>query len=296
MRGVPRHSQQRFRPRRPRAALAAILLTALACVGALLFRMPIVARYWAWRVAHASSSAERDAYLGALVNAGQAARWGISALLTSDDPQVRQYGVVILHHSKMPWARERLHRHLTDPDPDVRQLAALGLAARGDETILPTLRRLYQTGDDAAARTACIALEHLGTLEAVAVLNELAGEPADVAHRAALVDALAGLDEPACVPGLLLLLSDHRWCQSPPRAVEMAQRALAGAQAQGATSLPATIADAELAGSTIAERAAVALGRITGLAIPFSSAGTDEDHAAAQRQWVAWLQAWERRE
>ncbi len=256
----------------------------MLCLTALLFRAPLLARYWAWRVAHTSSLTERAAYVGALCRAGAAAQWGAAALLANGDPEVRQYGIVLLQGLKTRWARGRLLDHMTDPDGDVRHLAAVGLALRGAAAVLPTLKRLYQGGDVPAARTACVALEYLGTSEAMRVLEE----PAAAERRAALVDALAGIGRAGCVPGLVRLLSDERVCDVSSPTEEAARRVWSGVQAEGyfagVASLPAT----RPGGQTIAERAAAALGRITGLHGANWAASSPEERAAAGQQWLEW--------
>lgn len=276
------------RSRRPWAAIIVIAITAAACLVALGFRTSIRSRYWAWCLARAANPTERSAHLSALCNAGDAGRWGTGALLRHEDAEVRQYGVLALHHVRSDWARERLLERLTDPDSSVQRLAAVGLAIHGDDGVIPELRRLYRTGDVSAASTACAALEYLATPAAIAAANELAAEPADAARRAALVDTLDAIGEPECVPALISLLSDHRVCDVPLRRDETARRVLSGLLAEGyplvSSSMPTTAASPR----TIAERAAAALARITGQDVPFASDATEEERSAAERQWADW--------
>ena len=201
---------------------------------------------------------------------------------------MRQYGVLVLHHVNTPWAREQLLNCLTDSDPAIQRLAAVGLAIRGDDAVVPTLKWLYQTGDSSAAATACLAFERLGTREAIAALNELATEPNDVTRRAALADALVGISAPECVPGLLHLLSDDRVCPTAARSEEMARRALGALQTAGYALEPASHPTTAVSSQTVAERAAAGLARITGLREPFSSAAPAEERAQAERAWSEW--------
>ncbi len=274
--------------RRAWGAYLAVIIAALFCLTALLFRAPLLARYWAWRVAHTSSVTERAAYIGALCRAGAAAQWGAAALLAHGDPDVRQYGIVLLQGLKTSWARERLLDHMTDPDANVRHLAAVGLALRGDAAVLPTLQRLYQGGDVPAARTACVALEYLGTSEAMRVLEELAAEPAEAERRAALVDALAGIARAGCVPGLVRLLSDERVCDVSSPTEEAGRRVWDGVQAEGYFAAVASLPASQPGGQTIAERAAAALGRITGLHGTNWASRSPAERAAAGQQWLEW--------
>ena len=135
-----------------------------------------------------------------------------------------------------------------------------------------------------------MALERLGTPAALTALDELTLQPADVVRRAALVDALTGLSQPACVPPLVRLLSDRRACDLPPRSEETVQRALGVLQASGypvqATSAPAS----EPRPQTIAERAAGALGKITGIQASFTPETPEANRTAAERAWLQWLE------
>lgn len=276
-----------------RPATCAVAATALACVCALVFRTALQSRYWAWRIEHTTDLEQQNLYVGALCSAGDAARWGIAALLASDDVEVRQYGVLVLHHVRTSWACQRLVEALKDSDTDIKRLAAVGLGIHADDTVVPALAALYRGGDDATAEAACIALEHLGTQRAVAAAQELASEPGSPARRAALIDTLAGIDAPECIPALLILLSDQRPCSRPARADEAARRVLGGLLAQGEV-LPVSLTPAtQPAATTLAERAAAALAQITGLRPPFSSdAPTAEQHGARQ----AWEDWWRRHE
>jgi HEAT repeat protein len=254
-----------------------------------LFRTPLRSRYWAWRLEQAATPSQRSVYLAALCNAGDRGRWGVSALLASADPELRSYGVLVLHHVRTDWARKRLLECLSDADPSVQRLAAAGLAIHGDDAVVPTLKQLYQAEDAESGRTACLALERLGTPAAIAALGELAVEPADAGRHAALVDALAGIGRMECGPALLGLLDDHRVCDLPPSREELPPRLTRELAAQGyrlgAGSQPAS----EPAGRTIAERAAAALAQITGLKPAFSSAAPEPQRAAARKRWADWL-------
>lgn len=265
-------------------------MTGGACLAALVFRAPLRARYWAWQVASTSDLTQRSLYLAALCNAGDAGRWGTHALLNSDDADTRQYGVLVLHHVRTPWARAALLERLRDADADVRRLAAVGLAMHGEESVIPALRALYRAKDATAATAACVALEYLGTPAAVAALDTLAAEPADVPHRAALVDTLAGIGARDCVPALLRLLDDHRPCDLPPRADALARRVLRGLQAEGDALAWSAPVGSQPVSQTIAERAAGALRRITGLTKTFSSTDDPEEQAKARRAWADWYE------
>jgi HEAT repeat protein len=271
-----------------RAAWIMVALTAAACLVALFFRTPLRSRYWAGRIAATTDPAERALYLTALCNAGEGAWWGITALLDSDRADVREYGMVVLQHVKSPRANQRLLAALHDTDDAVRELAALGLAIQGDNTIIPALTQLYARGDVRAAQSACLALARLGTQDAIAALSQWAAQPAEPTWRAALVDALEALGSPACVPPLIQLLSDHRACDVPPHGALPTRDVLAGVAAEGAVGAPPALTESQAAGQTIAERAAAALEHITGLHPPFSSTLPADQQAAAAAEWSSW--------
>lgn len=287
---MSKNSVQRASPVGRRLALVAIALTATACVLALVFRTPLRSRVWAYRIAHAATPAECAVYVGALCNAGDQGRWGTTDLLENPRPDIRQYGVLVLHHVKTEWARTRLLELLADPDLNVRRLAAVGLAIQGDDSVVPALKWFYQAGDDMSATAACLALERLGTPAATAALAELALEPANVDRCAALIDALEGIGTPACVPTLLQLLSDHRLCTAPTRSEETTQRALGALLSAGIPVTPSSQPTTGPQPGTIAERAAAALNRITRLDIPFSSGAPAEQRRAAEQRWAEWLE------
>jgi hypothetical protein len=291
---------------RLRPGTVAVLLTALACLAAIILRTPIRSRYWAWRITHDTTTPERATYLTLLCNAGDGGRWGTAVLLEHRDPEIRQLGLVVLHQLDTDWARPHLLRLLEDPDETVREMAALGLAIHADESVIPELKQMYLSSDQTVSGTACVALARIATPTAVAALTELAGEPVEVSCRAALVDALREIGTPACVPPLLELLEDHRTCDVPPRASRLAMEALRGLQSEAPQALPAWLptpqpGDAaasrpiaasgptlESQPSTIAERAALALRRVTGLNPPFSFDVTAEQREQAKQQWSAW--------
>ncbi len=269
--------------------LIAIALTLVGCASAILFRAPLRARWHAARLAAADTPAERAALLQALIAADDAARWGVSALLAASAAENRQYGVLVLHHLRSDWARERLLDALRDADPAVRRLAAVGLAIHGDERVVPALRTLYRDSEPGSAAAACLALARLGTPTAVAALTQLASEPADVIRRAAVIDALGEIGAAACVPPLLALLDDERHCDAPAPDEEMAARALAALHAEG-RALAASQPISAFRPRTVAERAAAALHRITRRGSPTAWMDLEASaRAECRAEWSEWL-------
>ncbi|MEW6253138.1 MAG: HEAT repeat domain-containing protein [Planctomycetota bacterium] len=295
--GVTRSSSAALRPRRKsRAARVAILLTAAACLAALFCRAPLRGRYWAWRLSRAASPAEQSIYVGALCNAGDAARWGVHALAADPRAEVRQFGVLVAQHRR-GWGRDLLLAALGDSDPGVRSLAAAGLALQRDAAVLPVLEQLYRGADEDAAVSACRALELLGTDDAVAALARLAAEPATPTRVAALIDALEGVGTPVCVSPLLQVLADERACTAPTRAERLlaelppeVRTRIAALAPQSAASIRSALAPpSSPRPATLAERAAAAVARITGIDRAFSADVPAPDRAAARREWSEWL-------
>lgn len=276
------------RPARSWPAIAVVVAVVGACTAALLFRSSVRSRYWAWRLARAADPAQRSVYLEALCRGGDQARWGIRALLGEADPQLRQYGVLALHHVRTPWARQRLLESVSDPDIAVRRLAAAGLAIHRDDSVIPMLKWFYQAGDEPSASTACLAFERLGSPAAIAALRELALEPAEVTRRAALVDALNAIGKPECVPALIQLLTDHRPCAVPAPVETPEPELISHLKAAGFQIPPTSQTASAPHPATIAERAATALAEITGLHPPFSSSAPADQRAAAAQQWSDW--------
>ena len=285
-------ARQRTKRRRPRASTLMVLVTALACLSAVLFRTPLRSRVWAARVITAHSAADRAAYLTLLCNAGDAGRWGTTVLLDHPEAEFRQFGVLVLHNVRSDWSRGRLLERLSDSDESIRELAALGLALHGEQSVIPHLQRIYESGATESAALACAALGRIATPQAVAALTQLATRPADPASRAALVDALAAIGTPACVPALLELLADDRAFAQPTREARLASELLANlspAQLAGIPAeIPASLPSATPTGRTIAERAAHALVRITGVDPGFSSEQPPTKRNQARQAWISW--------
>jgi len=254
------------------------------CAAALLFRTPLRTRYWAWRLAHAGSAAERCTYLAALCNAGPAARWAIRALMIDPQPEVRQYAVLVSQRLENDWARRNLLEAAKDTDAGVRRLAAAALALHGDDSVVPVLKWLYQAGDEISATTACMGLARLGSPAAVNTLNELSREPAETSRRSALADALVHVGKPECVPGLLRLLDDEREYSSTAPEVSLRGELATELEIAGyrLSTTPSTTSQGVV---TIAGRAAEGLQRITGLALPCESR---QERMSAAQQWRDW--------
>ena len=123
-----------------------IVITGAGCVAALFLRTPLRSHYWASRVIESPDAAERAVYLTALCNAGDAGRWGTSRLLNHASEDVRSAGVIVLQNVRTDWSARRLLEMLSDQSRHVRELATLGLAIQGDESVIPRLREMFSSG------------------------------------------------------------------------------------------------------------------------------------------------------
>jgi HEAT repeat protein len=282
-----------LRAGRSRVAAIAVIVTAVACATAIAFREPLRSSYWAWRLEQTRDAARRAEYLTLLVGAGERAEWGVRSLLASDQAEVRQFGVRVLQHVRAEWSRGLLLGCLADADERVREFAALGVALRGEESVIPWLKAMYASRGGECAAAACLALQRMGTAAALRALTELAMTPTDAERRAALVDALNDVGTAACVPGLLILLDDERIAQRPALEMRLAADALAALRLHASGSERGITADAGLAGEapggqTIAERAARALARITGIPADAKAPAGEKPLEAARQRWADW--------
>ena len=115
----------------------------------------------------------------ALIAAGESAVPALLALSREDDPEARWWALRILSEIKHPDVPPRLQEALHDPDPEVRQVAALGLRYQPTAEAVPDLIALLSGGDRLLASLAADALAAVGkdaTWPLIQVLRE--GTPA----------------------------------------------------------------------------------------------------------------------
>jgi len=101
-------------------------------------------------------------------------------------------------------------KHLTDPDSNVRAVAAFALALHGNPDQVPSLVPLAKDPDRAVRRNTAIALQRLHNPVAVAALMDMtdATKESEVSVRAEAADALGQYPEPRVLQRLVTCLDD----------------------------------------------------------------------------------------
>ena len=136
----------------------------------------------------------------ALVAAGEGAVPALLALSRADDAETRWWALRTLAEIPHPEVPPRLREALHDPDPAVRQVAALGLRHQPTADAVPDLIALLAGDDRLLASLAADALAATGeaaTGALIATLRE--GTPA---ARIEAARALAQLGDKASIPAL----------------------------------------------------------------------------------------------
>ncbi|MBK8915419.1 MAG: HEAT repeat domain-containing protein [Phycisphaerales bacterium] len=291
-----------------------IAATLALCAILLAFRNDIRGRYWAYRAAESNDLAQRAQYLNLLIGAGDSGAWGIGVLARDARVHNRELAALALQTRRAGWAREILVELLSDQEESVRDLAVLALATIRDAKAMNLLMAMYSyddTEEALRAQTACVGLQRMGGFSALQALSALVEVKSSAAARGALVDALLEVGGSGAVADLMKFLDDHRPCPTPSYQERMAWLALGGAgsaapflpretgpqsavgegaaagQTGGAAGDSVTVA-ATQPSMTVAERAAAALGDITGRKPPFSSAASEAERRAAIEEWLSW--------
>jgi HEAT repeat protein len=122
------------------------------------------------------------------------------------DPDLRWWAVRGLSSLDDEKASMAVASALEDPDPTVRQCAALALGGRPQQDAIPALVRALGDRDRLTARLASQALASIGP-DALAALAEAATSP-DAAVRIEAVRALATMNSQEAIPMLFRALED----------------------------------------------------------------------------------------
>jgi HEAT repeat protein len=141
-----------------------------------------------------------------LAKMGASASKVLTPLLDSPDSDHRWWVVRALAAIDDPLGWDTLREALHDPDPAVRQCAALGLRKRPMTSAVSGLIEALEDPDRLVARLASDALAAIGQ-DAIGALTKAMASP-DAGVRIETVRALANIDNPQAIPPLLAALND----------------------------------------------------------------------------------------
>ena len=113
-----------------------------------------------------------------LIDLGEGAIPPLLDLTHSEDADWRWWGLRVLGQSPLSRA-EWLVPFLNDPKPEVRQCAALGLAARPDEGAIQPLIQALSDGDSLLGGLAVNALVKIGKAAVPSLIEAVKGRPGD---------------------------------------------------------------------------------------------------------------------
>ena len=136
----------------------------------------------------------------ALIAAGESVVPDLLALSRADDPETRWWALRVLAEIAHPEVPPRLQEALHDPDPAVRQVAALGLRHQPTADAVPDLAALLAHGDRLLAHLAADALAAIGEAATDALIDALQNAPP--AARIEAARALAQLGDKRSIPAL----------------------------------------------------------------------------------------------
>jgi len=131
----------------------------------------------------------------------------IEALLSAPAVDTRWWAVRALAEFPSEQIAALLIRALQDPDPAVRQCAALGCSQRPHARYVPALAAALADPDSLVARLAANALVAIGKAAVPALLERLENGPSPVQMEA--IRALAIIGDPAAAPALFEALEGN---------------------------------------------------------------------------------------
>jgi HEAT repeat protein len=129
------------------------------------------------------------------------------AMLDDSEPDRRWWALRALSEIPLGEVPSLLVNMLADPNPEVRQCAALGLRLRPDLAGLPMLIELLENSDPILARLAGEALAALGSPAVPGLLDRL--EYGSQKARLIAIRALAEISDTRAVPALFEALDDE---------------------------------------------------------------------------------------
>ncbi len=127
-------------------------------------------------------------------------------LSQSTDAEHRWWAVCALGHSTQA-RTDDLIPFLNDPEPEVRQAAALGLCSHVDESALPSLIKTLSDLDPIAAGLAANALVKIGSVAVPALLQVMQEAPPQ-SIRVLAIRALAEIKDHRAIPLLLQVMQE----------------------------------------------------------------------------------------
>jgi HEAT repeat protein len=140
-----------------------------------------------------------------LVGLGEEALPALLELTQSTDADHRWWGLRVLAqspHSQAGW----LVPFLNDPAPEVRQCAALGLAARPDEVAIQPLIRALSDEDNMVANLAVNALVKVGSAGVPALIEVVKSAPQSARIHA--LRALAEIRDHRAIPVMMQVMEE----------------------------------------------------------------------------------------
>lgn len=156
-------------------------------------------------VAQGDDAAAEEA-VQALLRTPEAALTPLLLLSHEDDPDLRWWALRALAEIPDPQVPPRLAAALRDPDPAVRQVAALGLRYQPTAQAVDDLIALLSGPDRLLARLAADALIAIGPAAVPALIRTIEGGHPHA--RVPAARALAAIGDQRAIPTLFALLDD----------------------------------------------------------------------------------------
>lgn len=150
--------------------------------------------------------ARAETAAAAIAQDPEAALAALRSLSNTSEADQRWWAIRTLSRIDHPSARQVLIDGLADPDPGVRQCAALGLRQNPSPGAIPSLIDALEDSDRLVARLASEALTAVGAYAAEPLSEAMKSPKPGVRIEAAR--ALAMMHDPVAIPALLAALDD----------------------------------------------------------------------------------------
>jgi hypothetical protein len=198
--GAVQRSNRRF--------VAMFVALAVICAVLLVFRYPLWARWWGYRLVNTADSQARLGYVMRLAGLGEASVPVGAGLLSRDDLELRSFGVFLLSRVNTPLSTRHLRRAIDDADEDLRRMALQEYARRpGAEVAAELVRRLDDSRPDVVGWAAVgLATDHLDA--GLEPLGRAARSHPEAGVRVQAIQALALTNRREPVDALIDCLDD----------------------------------------------------------------------------------------